>query len=326
MENILLYALPPIAITIFVFLSGFFIVKHHTAVVVERFGKFRAVKHAGLHFKIPLIDKISERYNMKIQQLDIPVETKTKENIFVVTTASVQFKINPDMVYEAYCVNEPYEQLMAYVYDVIRAEIPKLRLNEAFESKDSIAAKVAVTLQEKMHQHGYTILNVLTTDIEPDAHIKNAMNRINAADLEKSAAEYEAEAMRINILAKAKAEAESKRLEGQGIANQRREIAQGLMESVDVLGKAGISSSEASALLMLTHHYDTLKGIGNEGKSNLILMPNSPQDSKEMIHNMLASFTKNVPAEPENDGHKIIRFPNQAENPSGNYEILSNQL
>ncbi|WP_297334683.1 SPFH domain-containing protein [Flavobacterium sp.] len=326
MENILLYALPPIAITIFVFLSGFFTVKHNTALVIERFGKFRAVRHAGLHFKIPVIDKVSDRYNLKIQQLDIPVETKTKENIFVVTTASVQFKINPDMIYEAYCINEPYEQLIAHVYDVIRAEVPKLRLNEAFESKDAIAAKVSDILREKMSKHGYTILNVLTTDIEPDAHIKNAMNRINAADLEKSAAEYEAEALRINILAKATAEAESKRLEGQGIANQRREIAKGLMESVDVLGKAGISTSEASALLMLTHHYDTLKGIGNEGKSNLIMMPNSPQDSKDMINSMLSSFTKNVPAEPENDGHKIIRFPNQAENQAGDYEILSNQL
>jgi regulator of protease activity HflC (stomatin/prohibitin superfamily) len=325
MENTLLYVLPPIAVSISVFIAGFFTVKHHTAVVIERFGKFRAVRHAGLHFKIPFIDKVSERYNLKIQQLDIPVETKTKENIFVVTTVSVQFKINPDMVYEAYCVNEPYEQLMAYAYDVIRAEVPKLRLNETFESKDAIAAKVADTLQKKMYKHGYTILNVLTTDVEPDMYIKNAMNRINAADLEKSAAEYEAEALRINILAKATAEAESKRLEGQGIANQRREIAKGLMESVDVLGKAGISSAEASALLMLTHHYDTLKGIGNEGKSNLILMPNSPQDSKEMIHQMLNSFTKNVPAEPENENHKIIRFPNQPEN-NNDFEKFSNQL
>ena len=117
------------------------------------------------------------------------------------------------------------------------------------------------------------------------------MNRINAADREKTVAEFEAEASRIRIVAKAKAEAESKRLQGQGIADQRREIARGLVESVDVLNRVGINSQEASALIVVTQHYDTLQAIGADANSNLILLPNSPQAGSEMLNNMVASFS-----------------------------------
>jgi regulator of protease activity HflC (stomatin/prohibitin superfamily) len=142
-----------------------------------------------------------------------------------------------------------------------------------------------------MTTYGYDIINTLITDIDPDIQVKNAMNRINAADREKTAAEYEAEAGRIRIVAKARAEAESKRLQGQGIADQRREIARGLVESVDVLNKVGINSQEASALIVVTQHYDTLQAIGADTNSNLILLPNSPQAGSDMLNNMVASFT-----------------------------------
>ncbi|MCY1236176.1 SPFH domain / Band 7 family protein [compost metagenome] len=173
----------------------------------------------------------------------------------------------------------------------MRAEVPKLKLDDVFERKDDIAIAVKRELNEAMTTYGYDIINTLITDIDPDIQVKNAMNRINAADREKSAAEYEAEAGRIRIVAKAKAEAESKRLQGQGIADQRREIARGLVESVDVLNKVGINSQEASALIVVTQHYDTLQAIGADTNSNLILLPNSPQAGSDMLNNMVASFT-----------------------------------
>ena len=164
-------------------------------------------------------------------------------------------------------------------------------MDDVFERKDDIAVAVKRELNEAMTTYGYDIINTLITDIDPDIQVKNAMNRINAADREKTAAEYEAEAGRIRIVAKAKAEAESKRLQGQGIADQRREIARGLVESVDVLNKVGINSQEASALIVVTQHYDTLQAIGADANSNLILLPNSPQAGSDMLNNMVASFT-----------------------------------
>ena len=166
-----------------------------------------------------------------------------------------------------------------------------MRLDDVFEKKNDIANAIKGELNEAMTNYGYDIIKALVTDIEPDAQVKEAMNRINAAEREKVAAQYEGDAARILIVEKAKAEAESKRLQGQGIADQRREIARGLEESVDVLNNVGINSQEASALIVVTQHYDTLQSIGEETGSNLILLPNSPQAGSEMLNNMVASFT-----------------------------------
>ena len=277
---------------IFVFLSSFFTVKQQTSVIIERFGKFLSVRNSGLQLKIPLIDRIAGRVNLKIQQLDVIIETKTKDNVFVKLKVSVQFMVVKETVYDAfYKLEYPHDQITSYVFDVVRAEVPKLKLDDVFERKDDIAIAVKRELNEAMTTYGYTIINTLVTDIDPDIQVKNAMNRINAADREKTVAEFEAEAQRIRIVAKAQAEAESKKLQGQGIADQRREIARGLVESVDVLNKVGINSQEASALIVVTQHYDTLQAIGADTNSNLILLPNSPQAGSDMLNNMVASFS-----------------------------------
>ena len=283
---------PIIFVGLIVLFSSFFTVKQQTVVVVERFGKFLSLRNSGLQLKIPIVDRIAGRVNLRIQQLDVIIETKTKDNVFVKMKVSVQFKVLQEKAYEAfYKLEYPHDQITSYVFDVVRAEVPKLKLDDVFERKDDIAIAVKRELNEAMTTYGYDIINTLITDIDPDIQVKNAMNRINAADREKTAAEYEAEAGRIRIVAKAKAEAESKRLQGQGIADQRREIARGLVESVDVLNKVGINSQEASALIVVTQHYDTLQAIGADANSNLILLPNSPQAGSDMLNNMVASFT-----------------------------------
>ena len=287
----------PILIVLLVFgllilLSSFFTVKQQTSIIVERFGKFHSIRQSGLQLKIPLIDRIAGRVNLKIQQLDVIIETKTKDNVFVKLKVSVQFMVVKETVYDAfYKLEFPHDQITSYVFDVVRAEVPKLKLDDDFERKDDIAIAVKRELNEAMTTYGYTIINTLVTDIDPDIQVKNAMNRINAADREKTVAEFEAEASRIRIVAKAQAEAESKKLQGQGIADQRREIARGLVESVDVLNKVGINSQEASALIVVTQHYDTLQAIGADTNSNLILLPNSPQAGSDMLNNMVASFS-----------------------------------
>ena len=281
-----------IVLALFLLLASFFTVKQQTAAVVERFGKFNSTRQSGLQLKVPVVDRVAGRINLKIQQLDVIIETKTKDNVFVKMKVSVQFKVIQEKVYEAfYKLEYPHDQITSYVFDVVRAEVPKLKLDDVFERKDDIAVAVKRELNDAMTLYGYDIINTLITDIDPDIQVKNAMNRINAADREKTAAEYEAEAGRIRIVAKAKAEAESKRLQGQGIADQRREIARGLVESVDVLNRVGINSQEASALIVVTQHYDTLQAIGADSNSNLILLPNSPQAGSEMLNNMVASFT-----------------------------------
>jgi len=271
--------------------NGLFTVKQTTAAIVQRLGKFKDVAESGLHFKIPVIDQIAGRISLKIQQLDVPVETKTMDDVFVGLKVSVQFRVLPELIYDAfYKLENPHEQITAYIFDVVRAEVPKMKLDDVFVRKDDIASAISSELQEAMNDYGYKIVRALVTDIDPDQAVKVSMNRINAAEREKMAAEYEGEAEKIRIVAKANAEAESKRLQGRGIADQRREIAKGLEDSVEALNKVGINSQEASALIVVTQHYDTMQSMGENANSNLIMLPNSPTAGSEMLSNMVASF------------------------------------
>ena len=289
MENLsnFIYLLPIVVILF----MGFFTVNQQTTAIVERFGKFISIRQSGLQFKIPIIDKISGRVSLKIQQLDVMVETKTKDDVFVQMKISVQFQILREKVYDAfYRLQNPHDQITAYIFDTVRAEVPKMKLDDVFEKKDDIALAIQRELKQAMLNYGYDIVKALVTDIDPDAQVKEAMNRINAAEREKLAAQFEGDAQRILIVERAKAEAESKRLQGMGIADQRREIARGLEESVDVLNKAGINSQEASALIVITQHYDTLQSIGSESNSNLILLPNNPNAASSMLTDMVTSL------------------------------------
>jgi regulator of protease activity HflC (stomatin/prohibitin superfamily) len=288
----------PFVLIVFIFLgfmvitSGLFTVKQQTAAIVQRFGKFQSVRQAGLQFKVPFIDSIAGRVSMKIQQLDVPVETKTKDDVFVSIKVSVQYMIKPESIYDAfYKLQNPYEQMSSYIFDVVRAEVPKMKLDDVFERKDDIAIAIKSELDDAMNEYGYYIVKALVTDIDPAAAVKEAMNHINAAERKKTAAEYEGEAEKIRIVAKARAEAESKRLQGQGIADQRREIARGLEESVGILNNVGINSQEASALIVITQHYDTLHSVGENANSTLILMPNAPTAATDMLTSMVTSLT-----------------------------------
>ena len=290
MGNFLL--IPIIFFGLIILFASFFVVKQQTAVVIERFGRFQSIRNSGLQMKIPLVDRIAGRLSLKIQQLDVLVETKTLDDVFVKIKVSVQYLVIRDKVYDAfYKLEYPHDQITSFVFDVVRAEVPKMKLDDVFVKKDDIAIAVKRELQEYMSEYGYDIIKTLVTDIDPDSQVKAAMNRINASEREKIAAQFEGDAARILIVEKAKAEAESKRLQGQGIADQRREIAKGLEDSVEVLNKVGINSQEASALIVVTQHYDTLQAIGEETNSNLILLPNSPQAGSDMLNNMVASFT-----------------------------------
>ncbi len=286
------YLFPIIFIALVILISAFFVVKQQTAAIIERFGRFHSIRQSGLNMKIPLVDRVSGRLSLKIQQLDVLVETKTLDDVFVKLKVSVQYMVIREKVYDAfYRLDYPHEQITSFVFDVIRAEVPKMKLDDVFVKKDDIANAVKSELNDYMTDYGFDIIKTLVTDIDPDAQVKSAMNRINASEREKIAAQYEGDAQRILIVEKAKAEAESKRLQGQGIADQRREIARGLEESVEVLNRVGINSQEASALIVVTQHYDTLQSLGEETNSNLILLPNSPQTGSDMLNNMVASFT-----------------------------------
>jgi regulator of protease activity HflC (stomatin/prohibitin superfamily) len=267
------------ALLIVTILSGLFTVRQQTSAIVERFGRFTRIAPAGLNLKIPYIDRIAVRLSLRIQQLDVNIETKTKDNVFVNVIVSVQYYVLPSKVVDAfYKLQDPQGQITAFVFDTVRARVPSMLLDDLFEKKDEIAMAVKSELDAVMDDFGYGIVKALVTDIDPDANVKKSMNEINAAQRLREAAVQQAEADKIRVVKAAEGEAESKALQGIGIANQRKAIIDGLKESVENFNKSidGTSAEDVMNLVLMTQYFDTLKEIGLASQSNTIMIPHSP--------------------------------------------------
>ncbi|MEM7385718.1 MAG: SPFH domain-containing protein [Verrucomicrobiota bacterium] len=256
-----------------------FVVRQQTAAVLEKFGKFSRISNSGLNFKMPIVERVAGQVNLKVRQLDVQVETKTQDNVFVNVLVSVQYFVLPDKIYEAfYKLDDPELQIRSFVFDVVRARVPEIKLDDVFQKKDEIADVVKSELSQVMDDFGYGIVKALVTDIDPDPKVKEAMNEINAAQRLRVAATEKGEAEKIIQVKAAEAEAEAKALSGKGIADQRRAIVDGLLDSVDEFSKSidGSSPQDVMNLILMTQYFDTLKEIGAHGKSNAILIPHSP--------------------------------------------------
>ncbi len=256
-----------------------FVVKQQTAAVIERFGKFSRVSGPGLNFKLPLIERVAGRPSLRVQQLDVEVETKTADDVFVHVVVSVQYFVIPEAVFQAfYRLDDASAQIRSFIFDVVRARVPNIPIDDVFRKKDDIANAVKSELALVMGDFGYGIVKALVTDIEPDARVKVAMNEINAAQRMRQAASEKGEADKILRVKAAEADAESKALAGRGIADQRRAIVDGLRESVDEFQKSipGASPQDVMNLVLMTQYFDTLKDVGSTSATNTILIPHSP--------------------------------------------------
>src|ERR1700691_4188198 len=280
-------------IVLFAVLGSFFTVKTAQVAVITRFGRFLRVADPGLNWKSPLIDSVGGRISLRVNQITLTMETKTKDNVFVTILISVQNRVRPEKVYDAfYKLSNPAEQIQSYVEQVILGHVPGMTLDEVFASQSSIAAAVKQELDADMATFGFEIVNVLVTDIVPDAKVKSAMNDINAAQREQVAASARGEADKILVVKKAEAEAESKALQGQGIANQRKAIVEGLQVSIEQFQKVveGASAREVMQLVMVTQYFDTLKSIGENDKTNTLFLAHSPGAVKDVSDQILESM------------------------------------
>ena len=273
--------------------GSFFTVNTAQVAVVTRFGKFLRIANPGLNWKVPVFDAVAAKVSLRVNQITLTMETKTKDNVFVTIPISVQNRVRPDKVYDAfYKLSDPTAQIKSYVEQVILGHVPGMTLDEVFASQSSIAAAVKKELDEDMSGFGYEIVNVLVTDIVPDAKVKSAMNDINAAQREQVAANARGEAEKILVVKKAEAEAESKALQGQGIANQRKAIIEGLQTSIEQFQKVveGASAREVMQLVMVTQYFDTLKSIGESDKTNTLFLAHSPGTVKAIGDQILESM------------------------------------
>ena len=281
------------AVALYLIFASFFTVNTAQVAVITRFGKFLRVAEPGLNWKRPFFDSVAGLVSLRVNQITLTMETKTKDNVFVTIPISVQNRVRPEKVYDAYYkLADPSAQIQSYVEQVILGHVPGMTLDEVFASQSSIAAAVKQELDADMALFGYEIVNVLVTDIIPDAKVKSAMNDINAAQREQVAANARGEAEKILVVKKAEAEAESKALQGQGIANQRKAIIEGLQVSIEQFQKVveGASAREVMQLVMVTQYFDTLKSIGENDKTNTLFLAHSPAAVKDVSDQILESM------------------------------------
>ena len=274
-------------------LGSFFTVNTAQVAIITRFGRFLRVAEAGLNWKAPYFDSVAGLVSLRVNQIALTMETRTRDNVFVTIPISVQNRVRPEKVFDAfYKLSDPVAQIKSYVEQVILGHVPSMTLDEVFASQSSIAAAVKQELDADMATFGYEIVNVLVTDIIPDSKVKSAMNDINAAQREQVAATARGEADKILVVKKAEAEAESKALQGQGIANQRKAIIEGLQVSIEQFQKVveGASAKEVMQLVMVTQYFDTLKSIGESDKTNTLFLAHSPGAVKDVSDQILESM------------------------------------
>ena len=277
--NIIIYV-----IAFYFLIRSIMIIPERQSWVIQRLGKFNRIAQPGFRLRIPIIESVASKENLRIQQLDVDVETKTNDDVFVILKISVQYRIIGNKVYEAfYELDDPHGQIASYIFDEVRAEVPKLPLDDVFARKDDIAIAVRDNISAQMEQYGYKIVKTLITDINPDELVKASMNKINAATREKEAAIQEAEAEKIRIVKRAEAEADSKRLSGEGIAQQRLEIVRGFKESVEDFQKAlqEVDPQEIMQFVLMTQYFDTLTAIGANENNNTVMVPHTPGGMKD---------------------------------------------
>jgi len=266
-------------------------VRTQEVAVVEQCGQFSKLIEPGLHFVLWPLQGIVGTLSLRIKQLDIRCETKTKDNVFVNVNVAVQYRVMTESAYDAYYrLSDPSGQIQSYVFDVIRSTVPRLELDAAFASKEDIATATLNQLDKVMKDYGYQILSTLVTDLSPDARVKASMNEINAAKRLKEAATHKAEADKIQQVKAAEADAEARYLSGLGVARQRKAIVQGLQSSVSEFSEEvdGASPKDVMDILLLSQYFDTLSSVG----ANSLILEHDPATVAALQKQVGLSFLK----------------------------------
>ena len=299
--------------------TGLYIVPQQQAYVIERLGKYQSVSFAGLHLKIPLIDRIAQKTNLRVLQLDVRLETKTLDNVFVTVIASTQFRVDPTQVATAYYeLQDPSAQLRSYMEDALRSAIPMLTLDDAFARKDDVASDVQRTVGAEMSRFGFSVVKTLITSIDPSDQVKHALDSINAAQREKEATRERAEANRIEIETQAAAEAEKTRLQGEGQANYRREIASGIVDQIKSLQAVGMGIDDVNNVVLFNQYLDVLRSLSESRNAKTVVLPAATPggytDLFQQLTNAMAVNDLNVRNDTTASDNEALRNPHNTIN------------
>lgn len=288
----------PIIILLLLLPNACYVVEQQHAVIIERLGKFNRIVNAGFHLKVPVIDRKAATVSLRTMKNGFGIDVKTQDNVTIGLEVSAQYHVSYDMgagpsdsgIYKSYyMLQEPVDQMRDFITDALRSSIPVYTLDEVFAKKDDIAKDVNATVSEQMADYGFTLVSTLITKIALPTEVENSMNDINAAQRKRAAAQELAEADRIKRVTEATAEAEAMEKAGEGIANQRKAIALGIKDSLEIIQETGVGNDEANQLFMFTQWAEMMTEFARTGKNSTVVLPSNFSQSASMFEQMLAA-------------------------------------
>jgi regulator of protease activity HflC (stomatin/prohibitin superfamily) len=233
-----------------------------------------------------------------VEQNICRIRTKTKDSVFVNVMVAVQQSVMADRAHDAmYKLSDVHAQIDSYVSDVVRSQVPKMNLDEAFEKKDDISDACKDQLEKNMAAYGFEIHKALVTSLEPDHEVIQAMNEINKQKRLRDAALMQAEAQKIKVVKQAEAAADAQHLQGQGIARQRAAIIEGLRDSITSGTNENLSADKVSELLLITQYFETLRDVAATGSANAVFVPSGSggEDMCSQIRNGMMQANSSSP-------------------------------
>ena len=282
----------PIIILLLLLPNACYVVEQQHAVIIERLGKFNRIVNAGFHVKVPVIDRKAATVSLRTMKNGFGIDVKTQDNVTIGLEVSAQYHVSYDMgagpadsgIYKSYyMLQEPVDQMRDFITDALRSSIPVYTLDEVFAKKDDIAKDVNATVSEQMAAYGFTLVSTLITKIALPTEVENSMNDINAAQRKRAAAH------RIKRVTEATAEAEAMEKAGEGIANQRKAIALGIKDSLEIIQETGVGNDEANQLFMFTQWSEMMTEFARTGKTSTVVLPSDFSQSASMFEQMLAA-------------------------------------
>ncbi|KEG07108.1 hypersensitive-induced response protein 1-like [Trypanosoma grayi] len=242
--------------------------------VLETCGRFNTIAGPGCHCVLPWTYKAGT-LSMRLREHHFMIRSKTKDNVFVTLKLTINVQVVPDRVDAAfYGLEEPLSIIQSYVENSVEAKIPLYNLEALFIERGTISQQLKNETDAIMEVYGWDIVSALITEIDPGDEMTEAINSIQKYQRLRVAAVDEAETKKMQRVRAAEALCESRRLAGQGLAEQRKAIVAGLRKSVEVMrhDANGLNNEDVLNLLLINQYYDTMKSVAeNSGGSLLII-------------------------------------------------------
>jgi regulator of protease activity HflC (stomatin/prohibitin superfamily) len=276
-------------------------VKEKQDVLIESFGKYvKTVKTPGLKFKLPWpFQTVANRISTAMIESKEELQTKTKDDIFVTLPIKMHLEVEDSKKYN-YESNDPERQVMSRIAATVKQLSSNMDFAELYQARETISDSVREKVGEELNTlYGVKMIDVIVDEPHAPAEIQASYNNVKASERNMLATKNNAEARKIETIANAEAHKESLRLNGEGIAAQRKAIFENYSSQFNNLVKDGMPPEMTERIILLAMQNDTVRDAGAKG--NVILVNTSANSTLAEIQALGKTLSKKPDADNDNE-------------------------